>query len=134
MGTHDDPDPARPAEERAGETAEHRHPARPEQTDEGYATGFNHEPDSPEQELEPDFARGRAETDPHKHGRFSTSEEKQLPDSPEELEPDFARGRAETDPHKHGRFSTGEEQLPDSPEKDVERRFSEGVERSPTSE
>jgi hypothetical protein len=31
---------------------------------------------------ESDFARGLAETDPHKHGRFSTGEE-QLPDSPE---------------------------------------------------
>jgi hypothetical protein len=63
MGTHDDP-------------------ARPEQTDEGYATGADHKPDTPEEELEPDFARGLAETDPHKHGRFSTGEER-LPDSPD---------------------------------------------------
>ena len=38
--------------------------------------------ESAENEPESDFARGRAETDPHKHGRFSTGEE-QLPDSPE---------------------------------------------------
>jgi hypothetical protein len=30
-------------------------------------------------EPEPDFARGLAETDPHKHGRFSTGEE-QVPE------------------------------------------------------
>jgi hypothetical protein len=34
----------------------------------------------------------------------------------------------------HGRFSEGAEELPDTPEKEVERRFSEGIERSPTSE
>jgi len=55
----------------------------------------------------------------------------------EELEPDFARG-VRTEPeaeleHK-GRFSEGAEELPDTPDKAVERRFSEGVERSPTSE
>ena len=66
---------------------------------------------SDEEEHEPDFARGEAETDPH------------------EREPDFARGIAETDPDKHGRFSTGEEQLPDSPEKDREGRFSDSDER-----
>ena len=35
--------------------------------------------------------------------------------------------------HK-GRFSEGAEELPETPEKVVERRFSEGVEQSPTSE
>jgi hypothetical protein len=86
MGTQDDPDPRRPADE--------RHPARPEQTDEGFATGVDHKPDPPEEELEPDFARGLAEKDPHKHGRFSTGEE-QLPDSPEK--------------EHEGRFSEGSE-------------------------
>jgi hypothetical protein len=38
--------------------------------------------ESAENEPESDFARGRAETDPHKHGRFSTGEE-ELPDTPE---------------------------------------------------
>jgi hypothetical protein len=63
---------------------------------------------------EPDFARGEAETDPQKHGRFSTGEERspEKDVSEEEVEPDFARGLAETDPQKHGRFSTGQEELP----------------------
>ena len=78
MGTHDDPDPRRSAEDSADE----RHPARPEQKDEGYATGVDHKPDPPEEDLEPDFARGIAETDPQEHGRFSTGVE-ELPDSPE---------------------------------------------------
>jgi hypothetical protein len=60
----------------------HDDPARPEQTDESYATGADHKPDSPEEELEPDFARGLAETEPRKRGRFSTGEE-QLADSPD---------------------------------------------------
>jgi hypothetical protein len=70
----------------------------------------------PDEEIEPDYARGEAETDPH------------------EREPDFARGTAETDPHKHGRFSTGEEQLPDSPEKDHEGSFGDTDERDASSE
>ena len=85
MGTHDDPDPA-------DERADDKHPARPEQTDEGYATGADHKPDTPEEKLEPDFARGLAETDPNKRGRFSTGEE-QLPDSPEkDVERRFSEG------------------------------------------
>ena len=60
-----------------------------------------------EEEHDPDFARGEAETDPH------------------EREPDFARGAAETDPTKHGRFSTGEEELPDTPDKEREGHFSD---------
>ena len=91
METHDDPDPRR--------TGEQRHPARPEQTDEGYATGVDHKPDTPEEELEPDFARGLAEKDPHKHGRFSTGEE-ELPDSPEK--------------EREGRFSDSDEREGDS--------------------
>jgi hypothetical protein len=38
--------------------------------------------ESEENVPESDFARGTAETDPHKHGRFSTGEE-ELPDSPD---------------------------------------------------
>jgi hypothetical protein len=72
MGTHDDPNPRRSKDD----------PARPEQTDEGYATGVDHKPDTPEEELQPDFARGLAETDPSVRGRFSTGEE-QLPDTPD---------------------------------------------------
>ena len=73
MGTHDDP-------------------ARPEQQDENFATGAKREPDTPEEELEPNFARGLSETDPDKRGRFSTGEE-QEPDSPEnEVERRFSEG------------------------------------------
>jgi hypothetical protein len=59
-------------------------------------------------------------------------------DTPEEQEgPNFARGISQEPPggERHGRFSTGEEELPeDDPEKNVERRFSEGIEESPTSD
>jgi hypothetical protein len=94
METHDDPDPRRSAED----TAHQRHPARPEQTDEGFATGVDHKPDTPEEELEPDFARGIAETNPEKHGRFSTGVE-ELPDTPEK--------------EREGRFSDGIAREPD---------------------
>ena len=70
----------------------HDDPARPEQKDENFATGVDRKPDTPEEELEPDFARGRSETDPEKRGRFSTGEE-ELPDSPEkEVERRFSEG------------------------------------------
>ena len=55
----------------------------------------------------------------------------------EEREPNFARGIGEDPPERRrsrGRFSEGEEELPDTPEKHVERRFSEGIEQSPTSD
>jgi hypothetical protein len=94
MGTHDDPDLRRNAED----SVEKRHPARPEQTDEGFATGLDHKPDTPDEKLEPNFARGVAETDPTEHGRFSTGEE-ELPDSPEK--------------EREGRFSDGIERGPD---------------------
>ena len=77
-----------------------KHPAKPEQQD-SFEKGHEQKPDSPEENLEPDSARGQ------RHG-----------------EPD----------EEEGRFSEGQETLPDSPEKHVERRFSEGIERSPTSE
>jgi len=80
-------------------------------------TPHDHEPPvaRPEQEDE-SFAKGQSQ--PHD----------------EDVEPNFARGLTETDPDEHGRFSRGQEELPeDLPEKNVERRFSEGIERSPTS-
>jgi hypothetical protein len=82
----------------------HEHPAKPEQTDEGYETGYDQRRDTPEEELEPNFARGisrEGTPERERHGRFSEGAE-ELPE--------------------------------DTPEKVVERRFSEGVERSPTSE
>ena len=85
----------RTAEEAAAEQAEHEHPARPEQTDEGFETGYDQERDTPEEQLEPNFARGIAREDlpgTEKHGRFSEGEE-QLPDSPEkEIERRFSEG------------------------------------------
>jgi hypothetical protein len=102
MGHHDEKE--RTAEEAAAEQLEDKHPARPEQIDEGFETGYDQRRDTPEERLEPNFARGIADED--------------LPGA-----------------QRHGRFSEGEEELPpDTPEKTVERRFSEGVERDPTSE
>jgi hypothetical protein len=101
MGHHEENE--RTAEEAAAERLQHEHPARPEQTDEGYERGYDQRRDTPEEELEPNFARGvSAEHTPERerHGRFS-------------------RGAEETPE--------------DTPEKTVERRFSEGVERDPTS-
>ena len=80
----------------------HDHPARPEQVDEGFETGSDHKPDSPEEELEPNFARGIAHEDvpgTEHHGRFSEGQE-ELPDSPEK--------------EVEGRFSTGIEESPTS--------------------
>jgi hypothetical protein len=102
-----DDDRERTAEDAAAERALHEHPARPEQPGEGFAEGYEHVPETPEEELE------------------------------EEREPNFARGISHEDPpgtEHHGRFSEGQEELPETPDKTVERRFSEGIEESPTSE
>jgi hypothetical protein len=89
---HDD---ERTAKDFAAERLEHEHPARPEQTDEGFATGVDHKPDSPEEEREPNYARGIAHEGPpgtERHGRFSEGAE-ELPDSPEkEIERRFSEG------------------------------------------
>jgi hypothetical protein len=82
---------------------QHEHPAKPEQTDEGYERGYDQRRDTPDEEREPNYARGVAHERPpgtERHGRFSEGQEK-LPR--------------------------------DTPEKRVERRFSEGVERNPES-
>jgi hypothetical protein len=93
MERHDET--ARAAEEAAVERAEHEHPARPEQTDEGFATGIDRKPDTPEEELEPNYARGISHEDvpgTEKHGRFSEGQEA-LPDSPEKkVERRFSEG------------------------------------------
>ena len=85
----------RTAEELAAERAQHKHPARPEQTDAGFATGAKQEPDTPDEQREPNFARGIAHEDvpgTEKHGRFSEGAE-QEPDSPEkEIERRFSEG------------------------------------------
>ena len=88
-------DKRRTAEEEAAELAEHEHPARPEQVGEGFAEGFDQKTDTPEEELEPNFARGIAHEPPpgtEHHGRFSEGQE-QLPDTPEkEIERRFSEG------------------------------------------
>jgi len=92
-------DPARSGQSGRGDEG----PARSEQTDEGFETGFDQDRDTAEEQLEPNFARGISDED--------------------------APGAE----HK-GRFSEGQEDLPETPDKTVERRFSEGTERSPTSD
>jgi hypothetical protein len=90
-----DDEKARTAEEAAGERLEHEHPARPEQPKEGFETGYDQEPDTPEEQLEPNFARGISHEDApgtEHHGRFSEGQE-ELPDSPEkEIERRFSEG------------------------------------------
>jgi hypothetical protein len=92
MGDHDE---RRTAEDAAAERIEHEHPARPEQPHEGFAEGVDQKPDEPEEEREPNFARGIAhEALPgnERHGRFSEGAE-ELPDTPEkEIERRFSEG------------------------------------------
>ena len=77
------------------EKLQHEHPAKPEQThDEGFEQGFDQHRDTPEEELEPNFARGISEEPPggERHGRFSTGQE-ELPETPEkEVERRFSEG------------------------------------------
>jgi hypothetical protein len=90
-----DHDERRTAEEAAAERLEHEQPARPEQTGEGFATGVDEKPDLPEEEREPNYARGISHEDPpgtERHGRFSEGAET-LPDTPEkEIERRFSEG------------------------------------------
>jgi hypothetical protein len=91
----EDHDERRTAEDAAAERIEHEHPARPEQPDEGFATGVDQEPDAPEEELEPNYARGIAHEGPpgtERRRRFSEGAEV-LPDTPEkEVERRFSEG------------------------------------------
>jgi hypothetical protein len=91
----EDHDERRTTEDAAAEKLKHEHPARPEQTDENFATGVDQKPDSPEEEQEPNFARGISHEQPpgtEHHGRFSEGAE-QLPDTPEkEIERRFSEG------------------------------------------
>ena len=74
------------------------HPAKPEQND-SFEKGFDHKPDTPEENLEPDYARGARADEPGEEGRFSEGAEA-LPDSPEK--------------HVERRFSEGSERSPTS--------------------
>jgi hypothetical protein len=64
----------------------HEHPARPESgDDDSFATGIDRKPDAPEEELEPNYARGvsrEGTPETERHGRFSEGQE-DLPDTPE---------------------------------------------------
>ena len=73
-------------------------PASPEQHD-SFEKGFDHKPDPPEENLDPDFARGVSESEPGEEGRFSEGIE-ETPDAPEK--------------HVERRFSEGIERSPDS--------------------
>ncbi len=108
MESHDEPGARRAGErstdEVGGERRQgggHGHRAGPDQPDSGFAEGIGRTPDAPDEEQEPDFARGertRPDEDPAVQGKFSRGQE-QLPE--------------------------------DLPEKTVERRFSEGIEQLP---
>jgi len=84
---HDD-EHDRTARDAAAEKLEHEHPAKPEQTDdEGFEQGYDQHRDTPEEELEPNFARGIAHEVPpgtERHGRFSEGAE-QTGETPEKV-------------------------------------------------
>jgi hypothetical protein len=67
----------------------------PERKRGSFAEGLDHKPDPPEEELEPDFARGireGPESEAESQGRFSEGVE-QLPDDPEkDVERRFSEG------------------------------------------
>jgi hypothetical protein len=91
----EDPHKRRTAEDAADERLEHEHPARPEQPHEGFAEGVDQKPDTPEEEREPNYARGISHEGPpgtERHGRFSEGAEEE-PDTPEkEVERRFSEG------------------------------------------
>jgi hypothetical protein len=69
---------------------ERKHPAKPEQ-DDSFEKGIEQKPDSPEEELEPDFARGVREGEPGEERRFSEGIEGE-PDPEKDVERRFSEG------------------------------------------
>jgi hypothetical protein len=73
----------------------HEHPARPDDEKTGFAEGVDQKPDTPAENLDPDFARGAREgpeTDVERHPRFSEGAE-ELPDTPDKtVERRFSEG------------------------------------------
>jgi hypothetical protein len=68
-----------------------KHPAKPTQK-KSFEKGLDDKEDRPEDNLEPDFARGVREGEPDEEGRFSEGVE-QVPDSPEKkVERRFSEG------------------------------------------
>jgi hypothetical protein len=90
---------AEAASDVAAERLGHDHPAAPQQVEHGFEEGFDQKRDTPEEELEPNFARGIAdESRPESHhvGRFSEGIEEH-PDSPENtVERRFSEGIEES--------------------------------------
>jgi hypothetical protein len=101
MEDRDRPTRASEAADELEEAVEHKHPASPEQTggDDGFAEGVDRKPDAPEEELEPDFARGirtGPEADAEVTRRFSEGIE-QEPDTPDKtVERRFSEGIEES--------------------------------------
>ena len=83
----------------AEEGLEHEHPAKPEQPgNEGFEQGFDQNRDTPEEELESNYARGISAEPPEgdRQGRFSTGHE-ETPDTPEkDVERRFSEGIEES--------------------------------------
>ena len=83
-----DADFDRTAEDAAAEKLEHEHPGKPEQPgNKGFEQGYDQNRDTPEEELEPNFARGISHEDPpgtEHHGRFSEGAE-QTGETPEKV-------------------------------------------------
>ncbi len=74
---------------------ESSHPAKPEQKD-SFEKGHEEKPDPPEENLDPDFARGERTGEPDEENRFSEGGEA-LPDSPEKrVERRFSEGIEES--------------------------------------
>ena len=88
-------DRAHEAADELDEVVEHKHPADPVQTDSGFAEGADTKPDTPAEQLEPDFARGireGPEQDVEVRRRFSEGIE-QTPDTPDKtVERRFSEG------------------------------------------
>jgi hypothetical protein len=93
MERHEDRD----ALDALDEAVEDKHPAQPEQGagDTGFAEGLDHKPDMPDEELEPDYARGLRsgpEVEVEHRGRFSEGVEEE-PENPENaVERRFSEG------------------------------------------
>jgi hypothetical protein len=95
MERHDRERREREATDALEQELEHKHPADPVQTDTGFAEGIDTKPHTPEEELEPDFARGireGPESDVEVRRRFSEGIE-QTPDTPDKtVERRFSEG------------------------------------------
>jgi hypothetical protein len=83
-----DADSDRTTADAAAEKLEHEHPAKPEQPgNAGFEQGYDQNRDTPEEELEPNYARGVSHEDvpgTEHHGRFSEGAE-QTGETPEKV-------------------------------------------------